>query len=191
MNFLLLTTTFLAANLDFFLILLFLLQKIPLAKVIWGYWLGLLIIISACSLVGSALSAILPEWILGILGVIPIWMSFKDDDDDAPGQVKPSAGALTVTITYLSVCAGCNLAIFLPVLTQQTHSMTTFAWLIAYISVLTIIICCLINLLGKIPVVKIFLGKYGDTLTKICYLGIGVYVFFDSGLIHHLLSWLI
>lgn len=189
MNWLLLTTTFIAANLDFFVILLFLLQRLPLRKVVAGYLLGLLIILSACMLIGTALAKFLPEWLLGVLGVIPIWMSLHDDDDEAPGQLKSSAGILTVTFTYLSVCAGCNLAIFLPVLTEQAHGLSTFWMVLAYIAVLTVIITALINRLGRLSAVQKVLNRYGDMLTKVCYIAIGIYVFFDSGLISHLIKF--
>lgn len=191
MNWILLTTTFLVANLDFFIILLLLLQKISLPKVIVGYVIGLLLILSACALIGSTLSRFLPEWLMGTLGIIPIWMAFHDDDDDddAPESVSSSAGILTVTITYLSVCAACNLAIFLPVISQRSMSFTTFALLLAYIVILSTIITMLINWVGRLSVVKNFLQKYGEIITKICYVAIGIYVFFDSGLISHLWSF--
>ena len=65
MNWLVITTTFLAVNLDFFVILLFLCQRFPTRQVLAGYLLGLLILISAAFMIGQALLQFFPEWLLG------------------------------------------------------------------------------------------------------------------------------
>lgn len=185
MNWLLITTTFLTVNLDFFVILLFLCQRFPTHKVLVGYLLGLLILISAAFLCGQILQKFLPEWVLGVLGIIPIISAFKDDDDE-PSNHKTESPILTTLITYLSVCAGCNLSLFLPVLANQ--NWTSFLLILGYVAVLTVIIVYLIAYFGHRKVVHSLINKWGEPLMKICYVGIGLYVFYDSGLIEHLLK---
>lgn len=185
MNWLLITTTFLAVNLDFFVILLFLCQKYPLQKVIIGYLLGLFILMSAAFFIGQLLSQWLPEWLLGFLGVIPIWTALHDQDETM-ADLHGHSPIMTILITYLGVCAGCNLSLFLPVLANQ--SLTTFALTLTYIALLTIIIVHLIALFGHFKPVQAIIKHWGDPLMKVCYIGIGIYVFFDSGLVHHLIS---
>ncbi|MCO0832455.1 CadD family cadmium resistance transporter [Fructobacillus sp. W13] len=187
MNISLLTLTFLAVNLDFFIMLLFLLKKYSLKSVLFAYVIGNVLLMTLSFVAGQVLEAFLPEWILGILGIIPIYLAFKDDDDDEDADVKSKSPFLIVLGTYLSVCAGCNLAIFLPVLLNET--VATFGMTLAYISVLTIAIVLVIKAIEKVKIVGDVIERYGEKLMKLCYVLIGLYVLFDSGFIEHVVQW--
>ena len=82
MNIWLLTVTFLAVNLDFFVLLLFLLKKFSVRQVVVGYLSGVVLLLVASFLAGKVLAQFLPEWLLGVLGVLPIYMALHDEDDD-------------------------------------------------------------------------------------------------------------
>ena len=188
MNYWVLALTFLSVNLDFFFILIFLLKQYRFKQVLLGYWFGILILMTASFLVGKTLAAFLPEWALGILGILPIYMALHDDDDDATQKQASHAPVLTVLITYLSVCAGCNLAIFLPVLAGE--SWLQFGLTLIFITVLTVLIVWVINSIAELPVVTRVMNRFGEPLMKVIYVAIGCYVFWDSGLIHQLISWI-
>ncbi|CAH1851912.1 cadmium resistance transporter [Convivina praedatoris] len=183
MNITLLTLTFVAVNLDFFIMLLFLLKKYPLSQVLLGYLLGNLILMILSFMAGKLLENFLPEWLLGILGIIPIYLAFKDDDDDNETVTKKSP-LLAVLITYLSVCAGCNLSIFLPVLLGE--SLTTFLQTLIYTSALTVLIVFLLKLIERNHLIQSLINRFGEQLMKICYILIGLYVLFDSGFLTHI-----
>lgn len=89
-------------------------------------------------------------------------------------------------ITYLSVCAGCNLSIFLPVLVGET--LANFLSTLVFIGALTVLIVLLIKLIADIPIVSKVMAAHGEKLMKVCYIIIGLYVFWDSGLISHLIA---
>lgn len=186
MNYWILLLTFLSVNLDFFFMLIFLLKKYRLSKVIIGYLLGNIILLTASFIVGKALAAFLPEWILGILGILPIYLALHDDDDENDQKHAHKSEIMTVLVTYLSVCAGCNLSIFLPVLVGET--VTNFLITLVFIGVLTVLVVLLIKLVANIPAVSNLMEKHGKRLMKICYILIGFYVFWDSGLISHLIA---
>ena len=184
MNYLVLLITFIGVNLDFFFMLLFLLKKYRLFNVIVGYLLANLFLLIISFLIGIFLKSILPIWLLGILGVIPIYIAFHDDDND---HINNNHSEIISTfITYLSTCSSCNLAIFTPVLT--TEKVSTFLATLIYISFLIIIVVLLGKLIINNKLVKHIMDKYGEVLMRICYIVIGIYVFFDSGLIAHLLA---
>lgn len=183
MNWWVIIATFIAVNLDFFFILLFLLQRYRLKDVIIGYLAGVLILVTASYFAGRLLAMFLPEWLLGVLGILPIWMALRDDDDK-PNSQKHHSPIITVLITYLSVCAGCNLSIFLPILTGI--SFPHFLAVLLFVGTCTVVVVCLLKLIGKIPIVNHFMTKYSEILMKIVYIGVGIYVFWDSGLITHL-----
>lgn len=187
MNYWLLTVTFIAVNLDFFLIMLFLLQRYRVWDVVVGYTLGVVLLMSASCFIGQALALFLPEWVLGTLGILPIYMALHDNDDEARDQSQHSP-ILATLMTYLAVCAGCNLAIFLPVLTKL--SLQAFALAVLFIVLLSVAAVLLVKGIGVVPLVKRTLTNYGEILMKVIYIGVGLYVFYDSGLIHHLLALL-
>ncbi|QGG60963.1 cadmium resistance transporter [Loigolactobacillus bifermentans] len=186
MNYGMLTLTFFSVNLDFFFMLIFLLKKYRLHQVMLGYLLGNLILLVASYLIGRTLTLFLPEWLLGVLGFLPIYLAFHDDDDDDAQQAHHRTPILAVMVTYLSVCAGCNLAIFLPVLVGETglHFLMT----LGFIGGLTLLVVILINFIAEISAVTKLMTRYGESLMKICYVLIGLYVFWDSGLIRHLIA---
>ena len=186
MNWWVLGATFIAVNLDFFFILLVMVNRYRLVDVMLGYLAGVLLLVCLSYFAGQVLAAFLPEWILGILGVLPIWMALHDDDDDDDEGKATHSPALAVFITYLSVCAGCNLAIFLPVLTKAT--LSGFGQALLFLGICTILVVGLIKLIGEIPAVKRFMTRFSEPLMKLVYVGVGLYVFWDSGLVSHLVN---
>lgn len=177
--------TFLSVNLDFFFMLIFLLKKYHLVQVILGYLLGNLILLSLSYLIGRTLSLFLPEWVLGVLGILPIYLALHDDDD-AVGEKQHQAPVWAVLVTYLSVCAGCNLSIFLSVLVGET--VPNFLATLVFIGGMTLLVVLVIKLISTVPLVTQVMTKYGEKLMKVCYIVIGCYVFWDSGLIRHLIA---
>ena len=153
--------------------------------VILGYLIGVLMLVIASYFAGKILAIFMPEWLLGILGILPIWMAIHDNDEEADQGEKKSP-ILTVLITYLAVCSGCNLSIFLPILTGV--SLIHFGEVLIFVAIFTIIIVTLLKIIGEIPIVNSFMTKYSEILMKVVYIGVGLYVFWDSGLISHLIS---
>ncbi len=184
-NFVIIGLTFLSVNLDFFFMLLFLVRKYRLSAVLSGYLLGTLLLVTASYLIGQTLSAFLPEWLLGVLGFLPIYLAIKDDDDEVNATQSGASAVGTVLVTYLSVCTGCNLAIFLPVLMHA--QLAEFFVALLLILGLSAVAVLAINLLSKNSFVSQVMEKYGEKLMKVCYVLIGLYVFWDSGLVAHLI----
>lgn len=186
MNYWLLTLTFLSVNLDFFFMLIFLLNKYQMSKVMIGYLLGNLTLLILSYAVGKALLVFLPEWLLGILGILPIYLAFHDDDDSADDKHHHSQ-IVSVMLTYLSVCAGCNLSIFLPVLVGE--DLLHFLMTLVFIGTLTLLVVLVIKVIANVPAVTGVMEKYGEKLMKTCYVLIGLWVFWDSGLISHVIAF--
>lgn len=185
MNWWIIFITFIAVNLDFFFILLLLINRYQVKDVILGYIAALLILVTISFMVGKTLALFLPEWILGILGFLPIYMALHDNDED-PAESSKYGPVLTTLITYLAVCTGCNLSIFLPVLTGLTLQQFVFA--LAFIALLAIAVVLLIKVIGNLPLINRVMTRYSEALMKVIYIGVGLYVFWDSGLISHLIA---
>lgn len=186
MNLGILVITFLGVNFDFFFMLLFLLKKYRVSQVIIGYLIGVVILLTASYSIGVVLASFLPEWILGILGVLPIYMAIHDNDEEQDNDSKKSP-IVTVLLIYLSVCAGCVLAIFLPIMVGESFNNFLIALLI--IALLTIIVVFIVKWVADMKIVTGLMDRYGEILMKVCYILIGLYVFLDSGLISHVVAW--
>ncbi|WP_056966930.1 cadmium resistance transporter [Apilactobacillus ozensis] len=187
MNYWLLALTFLSVNLDFFFMLIFLVKKYNLRQSIIGYIIGVTVILTLSFIIGQTLAYFIPEWMMGILGLLPIYMALKDDDDEDNVSSHKSP-ILSFVITYLSVCAGCNLSIFLPVLIGI--SLKQFIIILIFINTLTIVVTIIVKFIADIRLVNKVMQKYGEKLMKICYILVGLYVLWDSGLIEHLIKLL-
>lgn len=186
MNWGLIILTFISVNLDFFVMMLFLLRKYSLTTVLVGYLLGTLLLVTLSFAVGKFLAAILPEWLLGVLGFLPLWLAVKRDDDTAEGSALSGVGG--VLLTYLSICAGCNLSLFLPVLAGQPSS--SFFILLLVVGVLTVLAVVIVAGISLLPPIIKVMDQFGEVLMRGCYLLIGCYVIYDSGLLLHLLQWI-
>lgn len=136
---------------------------------------------------GRALALFLPEWLLGLLGILPIYMAIRDNDEAVTtnGQQSP---VLATLVTYLAVCSGCNLSIFLPVLADLSYQAFILALL--FVVALAVVAVGLVKGISELPIIKRVLEKYSELLMKVIYVGIGLYIFYDSGLVHHLLALL-
>lgn len=176
--------SFISVNLDFFLILVFLLKKHKLRNVIIGYLISITVILILSYVIGSSLREILPEWSLGMLGVIPIYLAFHDNDEEND-NLKYS-GMKDVIVTYFSTCLGCNLSIFLPIVINESN--LDFLYTLVFIGTLTIIVTLLIKLIMCNQKIINLIDKYGEIAMKVCYVAIGLYVFYDSGLVSHIIS---
>lgn len=183
MNWWVIGLTFMGVNLDFFFVLICLLKQYRTRDVLIGYLVGVILLVIISFSAGQFLSKFIPEWILGILGILPIWMALHDEDDKVDSRSN-HLPVLTVLLTYLAVCSGCNLSIFLPVLVGV--SVVKFLEILVFVALFTVMIVIVIKLIGQISTVDRFMNRYSETLMKVVYIGVGIYVFFDSGLIHHL-----
>lgn len=80
----------------------------------------------------------------------------------------------------------CNLSIFLPVVAGE--SVAVFGRALLYLGALTILVVFLVKAVERQATVTKLIDRYGEWLMKLSYIGVGLYVFYDSGLVTHLLK---
>lgn len=188
MNWWVIFVTFIAVNLDFFVMLLCLVNRYRIRDVMVGYSLALLLLLCASFSVGKVLTIFLPEWLLGLLGFLPIYMALHDNDEDVQANSRKGP-VVTTFITYLAVCTGCNLSIFLPVVTGLHTNQFILA--ACFVIILALIAVALIKWFGSLPTIKHWMTRYSEPLMKVIYVGVGLYVFWDSGLVSHIIKLLV
>ncbi|MCM0599432.1 cadmium resistance transporter [Periweissella fabalis] len=183
MNITLLTLLFIAVNLDFFVILLFLLKKYSFRSTLIGYGIGMLLLWFIAAIISQTLHDLLPAWTLGILGLIPIYMAIKSSEEEATETSHKSA-ILGVIMVYLGTCGADNLAIYVPVLSNLSILETIIGAF--YITILMILSTILAQKIDNLPVIGLAIEKYGEIATRLIYVIIGVSVIWESNLISHL-----
>lgn len=135
------------------------------------------------------------QWLLGLLGIIPIVMGVKlliagDDDDDAVvNQTLKQRRSLFVSMALITItsCGADNIGIYVPYFVTLTPG-TVVVVLLTFFVMLTLF-CLTGYLLVKLPVVARFLDQYGRWLTAAVYILLGLYIMYESGTWAHLVAW--
>ncbi len=184
----LVTMLFIGVNLDFFVILLFLLQKYSYKDNLIGYELGMVIVFSISALAGQIIQSFIPEWSIGLLGLIPIYMGIKGEDDDDKNDEKHQSnkGVIAVLLMYLVSCGADNIAVYVPVL--ATMPVTSIVLTVIYFIFLTAVSLTLAYFFGQIPIIKNIFERFGEPLSRIIYIFIGIFVMIDTGLFQQIMN---
>jgi len=184
----LVTMLFIGVNLDFFVVLLLLLQKYGFRDKFIGYELGMLLVFVISAIAGQLIQTIIPTWAIGLLGLLPIYMGIKGENDDVNNSSKSTSngGMTAVLLMYLISCGADNIAVYVPVLA----TMTTAAILLTlgYFIILTAISLILAYLFGQIPIVKYVFERWGSPISRIIYILIGLFVMLNTGLIQFIFN---
>ncbi|MGV0167588.1 CadD family cadmium resistance transporter [Furfurilactobacillus sp. WILCCON 0119] len=190
-------TAYISTSIDYLVILMVIFGSTNRAQQ-WSVYLGDLIgttiLVVACLIMSFILGFIPQEWILGLLGVIPILMGLKllvfgekDDDELVENEIKKKQNVVfSVALITITTCGADNIGIYVPLFTQSTIPNLIII-LITFVVMLTLF--CLIGYeLSRLPKVAEILENYGRYITAIIYIGLGTYILFESGTIKHLLG---
>ncbi|CAM2848787.1 cadmium resistance transporter [Dellaglioa algida] len=186
---------FISTNIDYLLILIIIFAKYKNKhddKLIFiGELLGSGTLIGVSLIVAFWLKMIPEEWILGFLGIIPIVMGIKMyfGDEDEGNEVREKLGkpqrsiVLSVIMITIATCGPDNLAIYVPFFT------TLNAGDIPIVLGLFFIFLCMITWLSKmitnLPKIQVFFERFGDLITLLVYVFLGIYILLESGTIQH------
>lgn len=182
----LVTMLFIGVNLDFFVILLFLLQKYSFKDTLIGYEVGMMLVFTISAMAGQVIQSFIPGWSIGLLGIIPIYMGIKgESDDDDPQRTKSATGIISVLLIYLVSCGADNIAVYVPIL--ATMNLATILMTMIYFIILTAISLTLTYFFGQIPMIKNIFERWGAPLSRIIYILIGIFVMVDTGLVQQFL----
>lgn len=186
---------FISTNIDYLLILIIIFAKYKNKhddKLIFiGELLGSGTLIVVSLIVAFWLKMIPEEWILGFLGIIPIVMGIKMyfGDEDEGNEVREKLGKpqrsiiLSVIMITIATCGPDNLAIYVPFFT------TLNAGDIPIVLGLFFIFLCMITWLSKmitnLPKIQVFFERFGNLITLLVYVFLGIYILLESGTIQH------
>lgn len=163
-------------------------------QIVAGQYLGLITLIAVSFLAALGLTIVPDEWV-GLLGLIPLAIGVlalartlrgKGDDDEAESALK-AVGLLGVAgITIAN--GGDNIAIYTPVFRTMSTADTLIT--IAVFLVLLAAWCLLARAIGTNENVTQALEKVEHWLVPVVFIGLGVFILFESGTLAHIASLL-
>lgn len=189
-------TAYISTSLDYLIILTIIFGVTP-KKERWSVYLGDLLgtsILVGVSLVAAFLLKKTPaEWLLGFLGLIPLYMGgklffFGEDEDDevVENQLERNANRIIkVILITVATCGADNIGVYVPLFTQ-TGGMDLVVILVTFVVMLSLF-CLAGYYLVKLPMVALTLERWGRYITALIYSGIGLYILYESGTIAHFL----
>ncbi|VDG17858.1 cadmium resistance transporter [Lactiplantibacillus mudanjiangensis] len=190
-------TAYISTSIDYLIILMVIFGSVPAKQrwlVYWGDLLGTAVLVAASLIMAFVLGFVPQEWLLGLLGLIPIFMGIqllvvgeKDDDAVVTTQMQQRRNIiLNVAVVTIATCGADNIGIYVPIFTQAKPS-ALFIILFTFLVMLSVF-CYLGYLLIKIPKVADLLERYGRYITAVVYIGLGAYIMLESGTVQHLLT---
>lgn len=192
-------TDYISTGLDYLVILMIIFSRVkPQDRwlVLIGDFIGTLILVGSSLALAFFLGFVPTPWVLGLLGLIPIYLGIKlglqgDDDDVAAVERRvsqPRGLIASVVLITVATCGADNIGIYVPLFTTVAASqipliLITFAGM-------AVVFWELGFRLATLPVIAGVLEKWGRHLTVVVYILLGGYILWDNGTIHQLLRWL-
>lgn len=181
----LMTSLFIGTNIDFFILLIPLMKKYGFRDTTIGYLSAVLIMYILSATIGQAIQNLFPVWVIGILGLVPIWFGIRGGEEEAKDRTLKFS-ILTVSVVYLTSCSADNLALYVPVLSLLKNYQIIIYGI--YFVILVFFTSVLAYYTSNIKVIKILFNKFGELITRIIYICMGLFVIFDTGLVDKILS---
>ena len=191
---------YLSTSIDYLFILLIIFSqshtKKGLRQIYWGQYLGTSLLVAVSLFAAYVLNFIPQDWIIGILGLIPIFLGIKvalvgEEEEEEVVEKLESRGTnrLLWTVTLITIASGGdNLGIYIPYFTSLAVSEIIIALIVFTLSVA--ILCSISYKLAKISFVSETLEKYERIIVPIVFIGLGVYILIENGTIQTLINFI-
>lgn len=189
-------TAYVSTGLDYLIILMVIFSRVKHQDrwlVLVGDFVGTIVLVGSSLILALVLGFVPAPWLLGLLGLIPIYLGLKlwfqgDDDDTAAiaNQVtNPQSLIMSVAVITMATCGADNVGIYVPLFTTVEPAaipviLLTFAVMVVLFWEIGYRLACL-------PKVATVLEKQGRYLTIAVYILIGLYILWDNGTFAHFL----
>jgi cadmium resistance transport/sequestration family protein len=188
---------FITTNIDDILLLMLFFAQVNTSfrkrHIVAGHYLGFGVII-LISLLGFAGALILPQNLIGLLGLVPIalgvYQLFRkhDDDDEVPdvSQVQPARGLIssllsahTLSVAGITLANGAdNISVYVPLFAN--HNLPNVVLIIFIFGLLVGVWLYAGYRLVRYPTVARLLERYGERLVPYVFIILGIYIFLEA-----------
>ncbi|HAR1330735.1 TPA: CadD family cadmium resistance transporter [Enterococcus faecium] len=191
---------YISTSIDYLFILLIIFSqnhtKKGLRQIFFGQYLGTGILVSISLFAAYVLNFIPQDWIIGLLGLIPIYLgirvAFVGEEEEEEGEVVEKLGSrgtnrLFWTVSLITIASGGdNLGIYIPFFTSLSFSEIVTSLIVFAISVA--VLCYISYKFAKISFVSETLEKYERIIVPIVFIGLGIFIMIENGTIQTILG---
>jgi cadmium resistance protein CadD (predicted permease) len=191
-------TAFVATNIDDLLILIafFANSRFPLPQIVLGQYAGMGALL-AISIVGSLIALIVPNNLIGLIGIFPIAIGIKEllellkNGDNEESAKQPSRSRLTAYLPFLTVAAvtfsgGEEIGIYTSVFATN-NEVSEIIIIVLVVMVLTGVWCAVAYHLVNRPLIASSIKRIGTVALPFVLIGLGIYILAEAFLIPSLL----
>lgn len=183
--------TYIATSVDeFFIVLVFFSRekgKRRMSGVVWGQYLGTTALIVVSLLAAFGLSFVPQDWIIGLLGLVPIALglrvAFKKEEEAEEDEVINSTRkyrSVVLSMTLLTIASGGdNIGVYVPLFSSLNVSQIGVTLAVFYISIA--ILCLLSYRLANFKYLRETIEKYERIIVPVVLIGLGIMILSENG----------
>ena len=197
------TVLYVATAVDLLVILLIYFAKANTKKeykdIYIGQYLGSLILIIVSLFLAFVLNYVPEKWILGLLGLIPIYLGIKVaiyDDCEGEKRAKKELNKKglsklvgTVVLVTIASCGADNIGLFVPYFVTL-NSIELLTTLLVFVTLIFILVFTAQNL-ANIPGIGEVVEKFSRWIMAVIYIALGVFIVIENKTISTLLSFIL
>ncbi|SIN82819.1 cadmium resistance transporter (or sequestration) family protein [Carnobacterium alterfunditum] len=195
------SAVYISTSIDYLFILLIIFSqshtKKGLRQIYWGQYLGTGILVMVSLFAAYVLNFIPQDWIIGLLGLIPIYLGIRvavtgeEEEEEEVAEKLEARGTsrLFWTVSLITIASGGdNLGIYIPYFASLSVSEIIIALVVFVISIA--LLCFISYKLAKISFVSTTLEKYERVIVPIVFIGLGVFIMVENDTLRTLLNWI-
>jgi cadmium resistance protein CadD (predicted permease) len=182
---------FAATNIDdiFVLMIFFSSLSFPVRHIILGQYLGIGLLI-AISAVGSLISLVVPTYVIGLMGIVPIIIGVKHlieirRKDNSPSRQVVQDKRNRSYLSFLSVAAvtfsngGDNIGVYVPLFSNY-NTVGQITGIISVFLAMTAVWCISAHYFVNYPLIASRIHRIGIVILPFVLIGLGIYILAES-----------
>lgn len=183
---------FISSNIDdtFILILLFSSLSFQTRQIFIGQFLGIGVLIMISAL-GSLIALVLPPYIIGLMGLIPIAIGIKrlmeyQERERTTGKKqifqnnKRQSMIPFLTVSAITISnGGDDIGVFTPLFARYNTANEVFT-LVTIFMAMTIFWCIITYYFVSHPLIATRIKRFGNIITPFVLIGLGLYIILDA-----------
>lgn len=187
-------TTFAATNIDDIFVLMMFISSLrfPIRQVVLGQYVGIGLLI-AISVLGSLISLVVPTYVIGLMGVVPIAIGIKNlieirKKDNSLSRHVIQDKRNRSYLSFLSVAAvtfsngGDNIGVYIPLFSNY-NTVSQITGLTVVFFAMTAIWCIAAYYFGNHPLVASRIRHIGKIILPFVLIGLGIYILTETFLL--------
>lgn len=193
---------YIATALDLLVILLMFFARAKTKKeyrdIYIGQYVGSVALIVVSLFFAFVLNYVPEKWILGLLGLIPIYLGIKvaiygDSDGEEKAKKELNEKGLsklvgTITIVTIASCGADNIGLFVPYFV--TLSVTNLLITLFVFLILIFFLVFTAQKLANIPGVGEIVEKFGRWIMAVIYIALGLFIIIENDTIQTILGFI-